>query len=131
MNAMKMPGFSAEFSLSNDNKSKFHIIIMGKEVGRFRYIAIIAQLPPPSGDRPSIAECVLNCTDKHPDWTVEKCSKICTPPVAPAPAPSPPSGCDSNCWACKIGCYTWYGACMINPLGFGCAYVRDQCLAGC
>jgi hypothetical protein len=116
---MGIPGFYAERSVRR------HATIGG--LRRFDNHApghvALALGGPESG---SFAGCVMDCQDQHPNWTVERCRSACRDSGLSGPVgPSNPT----NVALSEAGCWSFYVACMVNPFGFGCAEVRDRCLA--
>jgi hypothetical protein len=126
---MSLPGFTAEATVS-----RLGTIHRARGSRRPRGAAFLAA---PIGGGSALLRCLAECQNEcldHAGFSTSKCSRICHKTCRDSGSGGPPTRPNPiNCALSKGGCYAWFAACTINPFGFGCKFVLDQCLqdSGC
>lgn len=113
---MNMPEFTAQASLYRSNN---RYCSLGQQ-GELQRTLVISQL----GGRgfKGFEGCIMDCLDKHPDWTPAKCERSCKDPGH--------AGTSSDSWfndsLSNAGIAFWEGGCsaLVNP--WLCRQVADE-----
>lgn len=128
MNKMNMPGFTARASLYRTGN-------------RYRYLAfdraspqrtvLVPQLGGPGFE--GKANCISDCVDQHPTWTLARCSAACRDPGG---TPCNPKDNSVHRALCLAGTAAWQAACsadcaLLSGLGWFGAAAAAACAYGC
>jgi len=89
---MNMPGFTAEASLDKlSSRRRYRQEAFSEQRGELQGTILIPQLQRSGG--PGRQDCLDNCIEKNPTWTVERCARSCNDPGGSGgSSPSVPGG---------------------------------------
>jgi hypothetical protein len=126
MTNVNMPGFTADASLFGRpcryGAGWQQAISEGR--GGPQLSVVVSQLGGPGFE--GLGNCISDCSDTHPTWTAARCRAAChASEIGAGGGPSDPTSVALSI----AGCWSWWAACKLNPLGFFCDTVRDKCLA--
>jgi hypothetical protein len=120
---MSLPRFTADEALARSSNT------YGARWSGSRRSGAFPALQKQGGE--NLLTCRMDCYDKCMDLghvSSAKCNNQCTKRCRDLGIGGTSGSNATNCDLSKAGCYAWYAACSLDPFGFGCNAVLDQCL---